>query len=229
MEVDEDLVRRSGHLGIITHLQYFDLPALANEQSTSPGIELASGPDGTRSLLDDYNARYSSTPPTVPIGPFSSQSASLEHGSGFSTPTSLPAISRPGSTRPGKLSVYDIHDQLETLLQPLLTYLAVTSTRSDRYLHSLLDRLIQTESLLFPNTPERTAVTDAQQQLLVGIDATRTLVRYCERDMYEKGVRPRVGEVVEAIESLGEMCLSVGLGDDVRMGCVRLATTVRAN
>jgi len=229
MEVDEDLVRRSGHLGILTDLQYFDLPALANEQSTSPGIELASGPDGTRSLLDDYNARYSSTPPTVPIGPFSSQSASLEHGSGFSTPTSLPAISRPGSTRPGKLSVYDIHDQLETLLRPLLTYLAVTSTRSDRYLHSLLDRLIQTESLLFPNTPERTAVTDAQQQLLVGIDATRTLVRYCERDMYEKGVRPRIGELVEAIESLGDMCLSVGLGEDVRMGCVRLASAVRGN
>jgi hypothetical protein len=211
----------------VTDRQYFDLPSLANEQSNPSGLELASGPDGTRSLLDDYNARYSGIPHTVHIGPFSNTPPSLGQGSGFSTPTSLPAISRPGSTRPVKLSVYDIHDQLEVLLQSLLTYLAVTSQRSDRYLHSLLERLIQTESHLFPNTPERTTVTDAQQNLLMGIDATRTLMRYCEMGMYEKGARPRIGEVAEAIECLGDLCVSVGLGEDVRRGCLNLASAVR--
>jgi len=229
MEIDEDLVCRSCCPENITDWQYFDLPALANEKSRPSGLELASGPDGTRSLLDDYNARYSGTPPTAPIGPFSNTPPSLGQSSGFSSPISLPDISRPASTRPVKLSVYDIHDQLEVLLQPLLAYLAVSSERSDRYLHSLLDRLIQTEHHLFPNTPERTLVTDAQQQLLVGIDATRTLVRYCERDMHEKGARPRIGEVVEAIESLGGMCLSVGLGEDVRTGCLKLASAIRDN
>jgi hypothetical protein len=47
--------------------------------------------------------------------------------------------------------------------------------------------------------------------------------------MYEKGARPRIGEVVEAIESLGGMCFSVGLGDDIRTGCLKLASAVRAN
>jgi len=229
MEIDEDLVRRFDLFADVTDRQYFDLPSLAKEQSKSSIPGLASGPDGTRSLLDDYNARYSGTPPTMPIGPFSSTPPSLGHGSGFSTPTSSSAISRPGSTRQVKISVYDIHDQLAVLLQPLLTYLAVTSERSDRFLQSLLERLIQTESHLFPNTPERTLVTDAQQQLLVGIDATRTLVRYCERDMYEQGARPRIGEVVEAIESLGGMCFSVGLGDDIRTNCLELASAVRVS
>jgi hypothetical protein len=185
------------------------------------------GPAGTRSLLDDYNARYSGTPPTLPIGPFGSTPSTLGHGSGFSTPTSLPAISRPGSTRPVKLSVYDIHDQLEVLLRPLLAYLAVTSERSDRYLHSLLERLTQTENHLFPNTPERKTVTEAQRSLLVGIDATRTLMRYCEMGMYEKGARPRIGEVAEAIECLGDLCVSVGLGEDVKKGCFTLASAIR--
>lgn len=108
-----------------------------------------------------------------------------------------------------------------------MTYVAVTSTRSDRYLHALLERLTQTENHLFPNTSERTTITDAQQNLLVGIDATRTLMRYCEMGMYEKGARPRIGEVAEAIEALGELCLSVGLGEDVREGCLMLARTVR--
>jgi hypothetical protein len=227
MEIDEDLVRCSDFIVDVTDRQYFDLPSLANGQSKSSELELASGPDGTRSLLDDYNARYSGTPHTMPVGPFSNTPPSLGQGSGFSTPTSLSAISRPGSTRPVRLSAYDIHDQLEVLLRPLLTYLAVTSERSDRYLHSLLERLIQTESHLFPNTPERTTVTDAQQNLLVGIDATRTLMRYCEMGMYEKGVRPRIGEVAEAIECLGDLCVSVGLGDDVRRGCLTLAQAVR--
>ena len=229
MEIDEDLVRRACCRENTTDWQYFDLPSLANEKLRPSVLELASGPDGSRSLLDDYNARFSGTPHMAALGPFSNTPPSLGQSSGFSTPTSLSAISRPGSTRPVKLSVYDIHDQLGVLLQPLLTYLAVTSERSDRYLHSLLDRLIQTESHLFPNTPERTLVTDAQQQLLVGIDAMRTLVRYCERDMYEKGASPRIGEVVEAIESLGGMCLSVGLGEDVRTGCLKLASAIRDN
>jgi hypothetical protein len=208
--------------------QYFDLPALANEQTKSPGLDLTQGPDGIRSLNHDYWAHYSCIPPAIPIKPFAS-TPPFGTGTRFSTPTTSANISRVGSAAPRKLSLYDIHDQLEVLIQPLMTYIAVTSTRSDRYLHALLERLIKTESHLFPNTPDRTTVIDAQQNLLVGIDATRTLVRYLERDIYDKGTRPRIGEVAEAIESLGDLCLSVGLDEDVRIGCLALASAVRTS
>ena len=202
---------------------------MTNEPTTASGAELAPGPDGTRSLANDYWTRYSGTTSAIPVQPFSNTPPSLESSSGFSTPTELQSAHREKPVRPTKLSVYDVHDQLEVLLQPLMTYVVVTSPGSDRYLHSLLDRLIQTESHLFPNRPERTTVTDAQQSLLVGIDATRTLMRYCEADMYRKGPRPRVGEVAEAIESLGDLCFSIGLGEEVRQGCLSLASIVRAS
>lgn len=213
----------------VTERQYFDLPTLVNEPSRPNGVELVPGPDGSRSLLNDYLARYSGMPssPTSLAPTTETTLPTLDRSSGVSTPTSTQSGPSRTSSTPARLSVYDIHDRLDVLLRPLLSHLAVHSPRSDRFLQPLLTRLTELESSLFSNSAGPTSLCDDQKQLLVGIDATRTLMRYCERDIYEKGARPRLGEVVEAIETLGDMSMSVGLGEEVRRNLYLFASHVR--
>lgn len=213
----------------VTERQYFDLPTLVSEASRPNGFELVPGPDGSRTLLNDYLARYSAMPsPPTSLGPTTETSLpTLDRSSGVSTPTSTQSGPSRTSSTPARLSVYDIHDRLDVLLRPLLSHLAVHSPRSDRFLQPLLARLTELESSLFPNSVGPTSLCDDQKQLLVGIDATRTLMRYCERDLYEKGARPRLGEVVEAIETLGDMSMSVGLGEEVRRNLYLFASHLR--
>jgi hypothetical protein len=209
-------------------VQYFDLPALVNEKFGPVGFELVPGPDGSRSLLNDYLARYSGAFPVLPNLTTEAPLPALGRSSGFSTPTSVQSgPSRTSSSTPVRLSVYDIHDRLNILLQPLMSHLTVHSPRSDRFLRPLLTRLTELEDTLFPKSSATMDMCEDQKKLLVGIDATRTLARYCERDMYEKGARPRLGDVLEALETLGDMCLSIGLGEDIRRAFYALASRVR--
>jgi hypothetical protein len=211
-----------------TDVQYFDLPALVSERSEPVGFERVPGPDGSRSLLNDYLARYSGASPVLPNLTPEAPLPALGRSSGFSTPTSVQSgPSRTSSSTPGGLSIYDIHDRLNILLQPLMSHLTVHSPRSDRFLRPLLTRLTDLEGELFPKSSATMTLCEDQKKLLVGIDATRTLARYCERDMYEKGARPRLGEIVEAIETLGDMCTSIGLGEDCRRALHVLASQVR--
>jgi hypothetical protein len=205
---------------------------MANDTPGAAIEDLAPGPDGKRSLLSDYLARYSGgicydiqPEPFAPI-----VNSNMAHSSGFSTPTSLvSSSSRNTPATPTKLSLYDIHDQLEHLLEPLTAYLSVQPSRSDRFLQALLARLVELDKNLFPNSPERTTICDDQKKMLLGIDATRTLVRYCERDLYDRSPKPRVGAVVEAIEALGDFCLDLGLDEMSRQELRRLATAVRVS
>lgn len=140
------------------------------------------------------------------------------------SPESIPISPPTASTASSSVqqsSRHDHHDSLSFALQPLLQHLDVQIVRTDRYLTPLLATLESIEKAVDTGIASRQPPTDEQQTLLVGISATRTLVRYFEQDLFGKARRPRTGEVAECIETLGEMCDELHLpgttGQDLRL------------
>lgn len=209
--------------------QYFDLPALVADIDRHRATNtLAAGPDGTRSLLSDLLSRYS--PSTVGAPSWAVEEEMMEimsTSSDSATSSDRPMELPPTKLKRPSLSEHHVHTQLEAALAPLVSYLAIEEARSDRLLKSLLAKLLELEAQLYPDTDGRAPLTQDRQVLLVAIDGTRTLVKYCERDIFDKGQKPRLGEVADAIEALGNLCGTLSSGQMGSAECHELAELVR--
>lgn len=124
--------------------------------------------------------------------------------------------------------MYDHQDHLYVAIQPLLQHLNVESHRTDRYLTALLTKLDSIEKAVETGIAARQPPTEEQRTLLVGISATRTLIRYFERDMFGRARRPRTGEVSDCIDTLAEICDALGLPDTTAHNLRLVASQIRA-
>lgn len=139
---------------------------------------------------------------------------------------SPPASSTTSST-PLQSSVDDHHDHLALAIQPLLRHLNVDPPIPDRYLTALVHQLESIEKAVDTGIAARQPPSDEQRALLVGISATRTLVKFFERDLFDQSRRPRTGEVGDCICTLAEICDALGLGETISRDLKLIAGHIR--
>jgi hypothetical protein len=144
----------------------------------------------------------------------------------------MPSAHTNGNSSPTKsatprISEVDLHARLINALAPLFRHLGIDNPRPDRFLATLLETLLDLDNSVYPDNGDRVPIDSDRQILLIAIDGTRTLARYCERPLFDKSRKPRLGDVAEAIEAVKGLVGAYGLGGEVAASCQELAALVR--